>query len=205
MKKADTKTTPSQLNRKDKIIIGLFLSSIVLIILPYDVCVGNSAEFFSRFLKASLLSLFSLILLIRFWKKKCFSELKYRKTRRLLSITTFIFIIFFNVRALFLALLIYPYGQYTMYENVANSYDKVIYRFYRHFPVSSGDWKARRVYRHDFFPLISIEKEHKSKDLNGVWKFYGYPYENGEYKRTVLFKNGEVIEILDSAKVNTQN
>ncbi|WP_338791731.1 hypothetical protein [Bernardetia sp. MNP-M8] len=201
MKNVDKKIKPLEFKRLDKILIGIFLSSLVLIILPYDVCLGASAEFISRFLKASLLSIFSFILIIRFWNKKLHSKLKFRKGIRFLGVIIFVFIALFNLRALFLALLIYPHSQYVFYDNVANSYDKIIYRYYRHFPMSGGDWKLKRVYCHDYFPLISIEQDYKSEDVNGIWKGYGYPNEDGKYKRTVRFLNGEVVEILDSVKV----
>ncbi|WP_375560741.1 hypothetical protein ACE193_24105 [Bernardetia sp. OM2101] len=201
MKKTEKKLKPLEFKKFDKVIIGLFLISLVLIILPYDVCLLGMPDFLSRFLDASLLSTSSLILIIRFWNKRFHSKVKFRKVIRFGAIFSLIFILLFNFIQFVFGFLSIREGNYVFYESVSNNYDKITYAHYKRFPRLGRDWELKRVYCHDFFPLISIEEDYKSEDINGIWKCYGYPNEDGKYKRTVRFLNGEVVEILDSVKV----
>ncbi|AFM05925.1 hypothetical protein Fleli_3608 [Bernardetia litoralis DSM 6794] len=203
MKKIEKKVKPLEFKKFDKILLGIFLGSLLLIILPYDVCFLNMPDFVSRFFNASLLSISSFILIIRFWNKKLHSQLKFRRLMRFGAMFSFVFILLFNFINLVFGFLSIKEGDYIFYESVSNNYDKITYAHYKRFPrLGSGrNWELKRVYRHDFFPLISIEQDYKSEDINGIWKCYGYPNEDNNYKRTVRFLNGEVVEILDSVKV----
>ncbi len=201
MKNTEKKIKPLELKKFDKILIGIFLSSLVLIILPYDVCLLGMPDFVSRFFNPSLLSISSLILIIRFWNKRLHPKVKFRKFIRLGAVSIFMFILLFNFITLPFALFSGKEFSYVVYENVSNKYDKIIYAHYHRFPRVGRKWELKRVYCHDYFPLISIEKDYEQKEMNGIWKFYGYPNEDGKYKRTVRFLNGDIVEILDSVKV----
>lgn len=169
--------------------------------MPYDVCLLGMPDFTSKFMNASLLSGSTFFLIKRFWNIKTYFSLIVRRIIRVGVVSALVLVLLFNFITFVVAFFSIREFNYVFYENATNNYDKICYAHYKRFPHLGRDWELKRVYRHDFFPFISIEQDYNSKDVNGVWKCYGYPNEDWGYKRTVRFVNGEVAEILDSVKV----
>ena len=183
----------------DKILVGLFLSSLILIMLPYDIVAYGDTEHSYRFLLFFSLSGIGFILLIRFWNKELNHKLVYKKLLRVIGSFVLSSLLLFSFLYLIITSMIQVDGICLYYQNTESEHEVVIWKFYR-FPTVRGEWKVHRI---KSFPhlKLNIEKDFEKEDMNGVWKVYGNPTQCDEYQKTVRFLNGEVVEILDSVKV----